>query len=105
MDECKPLMFLWGQTLGFDSQNRQRIPKDHDLEFVSGAPQGRRWYFKEWIDLIHSFRRELLNAPDVVQYCQQRANIKLQSPNTVPFGRFLDLLYYEPGTADQYSKS
>jgi hypothetical protein len=100
---CKPLMFLWGQTLGFDSQNQKKIPKDHDLEFVSGVPRRCQWHFKEWIRLLHGFRRELLNAPDVVHYCRERADTKLQSPNIVPFGRFLDLLYYERGTADQCS--
>jgi hypothetical protein len=82
---CKPLMFIWGQTLPFDSVNRNNM---------SVFPYGSSWYFEWWIDELKDLQKELLKNPAVVAYCKKRALKIFGSDYVIPYGRFLDIYFY-----------
>jgi hypothetical protein len=83
---CKPLMFMWGQTPAFDSKNR-----DNMYLF----PLGNLWYFRWWKEALEDFQKELLRHTDVINYCREKATEIYNSEYVIPYGRFLDIYYYE----------
>jgi len=85
---CKPLMFLWGQTLSFDSQNRKHIPGKF------GAPRYHRWDFAAWKGVLERFQRELNGDAETVKYMEKVSEDKYGTAPIVPYGRFLDILYF-----------
>ena len=91
---CKPLMFLWGQTLAFDSINRMNIRKDDSLRLTDRLESGSRWTYSQWKSVMQDFQRELLQSPEIINHCQSHSRRVFGSDSFVPYGRYLDLYYY-----------
>jgi len=91
---CKPLMFLWGQTLAFDSINRININKDRSLQFTLQLLRRSRWTYSYWKSVMQDFQRELLQKPDIIDYCKSHSCRVFGSNSIIPYGRYLDLYYY-----------
>ena len=91
---CKPLMFIWGQTLAFDSINRINIRKDRSLEIAETPPKDSRWSYSQWETIMRDFQLELLKAPEIIDYCQSRSRQIFGTDFIVPYRRYLDLYYY-----------
>jgi hypothetical protein len=81
---CKPLMFIWGQTLPFDSKNRDNM-------FI---PYGASWDFEWWRQTLEGLQKDLLGNMAVASYCKEKAIQIYNSDYVVPYGRFLDIYYY-----------
>jgi hypothetical protein len=91
---CKPLMFLWGQTLAFDSINRINIKKDSSLQITSPLLSTSRWTYSYWKAIMQDFQRELLQKPDIIDYCKSHSYLVFGSNSIIPYGRYLDIYYY-----------
>jgi len=91
---CKPLMFIWGQTLAFDSINRFNIRKDDALVITKTHLRANRWSYLYWKNLMLEFQRELLKSPEIVDYCKKHSKQVFATDLVVPYGRYLDLYYY-----------
>lgn len=85
----KPLMFLWGQTLVFDSKVRVRVPRSFKVPRYD-----TRWHFKEWSRIMAKFQEDLREQPETVDIFKQVSREKYGSDSTVPYGQFLDLYYW-----------
>jgi hypothetical protein len=83
----KPLMFLWGQTLAFDSIVRTCAP--HTCK----VPQRTRWSLEEWKNVMESFQEGLRRQAEDVGLFIEVSREKYQTDSVVPFGHFLDLYY------------
>lgn len=91
---CKPLMFLWGQTLAFDSKNRTNIRKDASLSLTAPIPRRGRWEFSEWRATMSDFQRLLCGQSAIVTHIQQSAAVAFGSTLVIPYGRYLDIYYF-----------
>lgn len=91
---CKPLMFLWGQTLAFDSINRINIRKDSSLRITNTFPSTSRWTYSCWKAVMQDFQRELLKRPEIVNYCRSHSYLVFGANSIIPYGRYLDIYYY-----------
>ncbi len=91
---CKPLMFLWGQTLAFDSINRRNIQKDTSLQLSNTFSAANRWTFPYWKIVMLDFQKALLQKPEIIKYCQLHSFSLFGSNSIIPYGRYLDLCYY-----------
>lgn len=91
---CKPLMFLWGQTLAFDSVNRENIRRDNSVQFTHSFSTASRWTHQLWKAVMQDFQRELSRRPELIYYCQSYSHSVFGSNSFVPYGRFLDIYYY-----------
>ena len=91
---CKPLMFLWGQTLAFDSINRKNIRNDHSLRLTSTLSTATRWTYSNWKTIMLDFQKELLEKPEIIEYCRQHYFSIFGSNSIIPYGRYLDIYYY-----------
>jgi hypothetical protein len=91
---CKPLMFLWGQTLAFDSKTRKTIRADHSLTLTTSIPRGSRWEFSQWKAIVNDFQRELSSKLEITQFLEQKAIEVFNSNLIVPYGRYLDIYYF-----------
>jgi hypothetical protein len=87
----KPLLFLWGQTLAFDSIVRSNIPR---FGIHSYLITNTRWSFETWVKTMGNFSNLLHNQPDVIDVCRKEAETKYGKDCVVPYGRFLDIYYY-----------
>lgn len=97
---CKPLMLLWGQTLGFDGINRKNLRKDTSFTSCHKVP-GARWNFEQWHSALLYFQNELLNNPDIISFCEIKSEEDgvFGSKYIVPFGRFIDTYYFDKKTS------
>jgi len=91
---CKPLMFIWGQTLAFDSINRINIRNDRSLQLTESPQRSSRWSFSQWKTIMRDFQSELLQSPKVIDYCRSQSLQTFGTDFIVPYGRYLDLYYY-----------
>lgn len=91
---CKPLMFLWGQTLAFDSINRKNIRKDNSLRLSIALSTASRWTYSDWKTVMLDFQKELLQNPQIIEYCQLHSFSVFGSNSIIAYGRYLDLYYY-----------
>jgi len=87
----KPLLFLWGQTLAFDSIVRSNIPR---FGIYSYLIANTRWSFETWVKTMGNFADLLHNQPDAIEVFKKEAEIKYGKDYVVPYGRFLDIYYY-----------
>jgi len=87
----KPLMFLWGQTLAFDSLVRKCVPK------LLGVPDQIRWDFKDWQRVLGMFQQELRRSVGIVDLLNETSLRKYGTDSIVPYGQFLDLYYWIEG--------
>jgi len=87
----KPLMFLWGQTLAFDSIVRTHVPRSYNV------PKCTQWCFDEWKRVIESFQVGLKQQPEDVELLKEVSQEKYGTDSIVPYGQFLDLYYWVEG--------
>jgi len=84
----KHLMFLWGQTLAFDSKVRARIPWPYN------APKGNRWCLEDWKRTIRSFQEDLRRDRETLDAFNRESLRRYGTSFIVPYGRFLDMYYH-----------
>jgi len=89
MPITKPLLFLWGQTLAFDSVVRKNMPR-----FNIGGLMNIRWNFDTWIQIMNKLQKDLSQQPKIVDFFRKTAMEKFRNDLKVPFGQFLDLYYW-----------
>jgi hypothetical protein len=88
----KPLLFLWGQTLAFDSIVRANIPR---FGLCSSLINDTRWDFETWIGIMENLASLLRNKPCAIDAFKKEAEKKYGRDSIVPYGRFLDIYYYQ----------
>ena len=86
---AKPLMFLWGQTLTFDSLVRGFMPPLNVRRIGDN-----RWTFTLWHRAMCSFQDEILNQPEFIELCYKLSKYEFGTDKIVPFGQFIDLYYW-----------
>lgn len=84
----KHLMFLWGQTLAFDSRVRARIPWSYN------APKGNRWCFDDWKRIMKSFQEDLRQDREALNAFRSETLNRFGANPIVPYGRYLDVYYH-----------
>lgn len=89
MATTKPLMFLWGQTLAFDSVVREHIPRFDILGIIDNY-----WSFETWKKVMVRFQEMLKLQPDVVELFKKESSIEYGTDSIVPYGQFIDLYYW-----------
>ncbi len=89
MPTTKPLLFLWGQTLAFDSVVRKNMPR-----FNIGGLMNIRWNFDTWIQIMARLQKDLSQQPKIVDFFRKTSMEKFRNDLNVPFGQFLDLYYW-----------
>jgi len=89
MGTTKPLMFLWGQTLAFDSIVRKRMPR-FDVRGVSGD----YWNLETWKGVMMRFQEGLKRQPEVVVLLKEVSRKEYRTTSIIPYGQFLDLYYW-----------
>jgi len=82
----KHLMFLWGQTLAFDSKVRARIPYN--------APKGNRWCLEDWKRVMRSFQEDLRRDRETLDAFNRESLRRYGTCSIVPHGRFFDIYYH-----------
>lgn len=87
---CKPLLLLWGQTLAFDSKVRKNIDKGFQIPKYSG-----KWILDDWIKGMENISEVLNEAPGFITTIQDESYRKYGKNAPVPYGRFLDIYYFE----------
>lgn len=85
---CKPLIFLWGQTLAFDSRVRANIPPRYHIS------KSNSWSFEMWKRAMKRFQEDLRQEPEVVNSFKDVSRKRYGSDLIVPYGQFLDLYYW-----------
>jgi len=89
MATTKPLMFLWGQTLAFDSVVRKRMPRFH----VSGITNNY-WTLEKWKKVMIRFQDSLKQQPETVDLFKKISSKEYGTDSIVPYGQFIDLYYW-----------
>jgi len=89
MATTKPLMFLWGQTLAFDSVVREFMPR-FDLSGLTDS----NWSFETWKKVMMKFQEMLKQQPDVVGLFKKLSLEEYGTDSIVPYGQFIDLYYW-----------
>jgi len=84
----KHLMFLWGQTLAFDSKVRKHIPSS------CGIPRDFRWNFEDWKRVMQQFKEDLKPRSEIVDAFNKESLKRYGTNSLVPYGRFLDIYYH-----------
>jgi len=85
----KPLMFLWGQTLAFDSNVRAHAPSSFNV-----SKYRMKWSFEDWSKIMLNFQDKLNKQPEEVAIIGQVSHEKFGKYSIVPYGQFLDLYYW-----------
>jgi len=88
---CKPLMFLWGQTLAFDLLVRENVPSKYNV------PKSNQWNFKNWKRVMKTIQRNMKQSSETVDFFKQTSKEKYGTDSIVPYGQFLDLYYWVQG--------
>ena len=89
MATTKPLMFLWGQTLAFDSWVRGFMPK-----FSLSGLTDNKWSFETWKNVMMKFQEMLKQQPDIVELFEKLSLEEYGTDSIVPYGQFIDLYYW-----------
>jgi len=89
MATTKPLMFLWGQTLAFDSRVRKYMPR-------FGIPRlsGDYWSFRTWKKVMQGFQESLKQQPKILNIFRWVSRKEYVTDSIIPYGQFLDLYYW-----------
>jgi len=85
---CKPLIFLWGQTVAFDSRVRAHFPRKYNV------PKRNRWSFEDWKEVMEKIENDLKREPRVIKFFKEVSREKYGTDLYVPYGQFLDLYYW-----------
>jgi len=85
----KSLMLLWGQSIGFDSNNRKNLNSlgISCLKRVS-------WSFNEWYGVMKKLRDLIQSNRELIEYCNRKCKEEFGTDKKVPYGRFLDIYLY-----------
>lgn len=86
----KPLMLIWGQTLAFDSHVRKHLAKNYRIPKYSW-----KWNLDEWIDTMKQLSRYLNTDQRIVELMRKESKARYEQDVIVPYGRFLDIYYWE----------
>lgn len=89
MATTKLLMFLWGQTLAFDSVVRKRMPRFHIFCIT-----GNYWTFEKWKKVMVRFQKSLKQQPEAVDLFKKISSEEYGTASIVPYGEFIDLYYW-----------
>lgn len=89
MATTKPLMFLWGQTLAFDSVVRKRMPRFH----ISGITDNY-WSLEKWKKVMMRIQGSLRRQPEIVDIFRKVSLKEYGTDTSVPYGQFVDLYYW-----------
>ena len=89
MATTKPLMFLWGQTLAFDSVVRGRMPR-----FGISGLSSDYWDFELWRKVMQKFQESLNQQPKVVSVFKEVSQKEYGTEKNIPYGQFTDLYYW-----------
>lgn len=89
MATTKPLMFLWGQTLAFDSVVRRCMPRFSILELGDNY-----WSFGTWKKVMVRFQESLKRQPKALDLFKEVSRKEYGIESLVPYGQFLDLYYW-----------
>jgi len=87
---CKPLLLMWGQTLAFDSKVRKNLPKKYPIDKYSG-----NWNMIEWKSAMTLLSRELKEDKKAIEFMKKTTDEWYGKDTPVPYGRFLDIYYFE----------
>lgn len=87
---CKPLLFLWGQTLAFDSKVRNNLPHKYLVDKYSW-----NWDLDEWMRVMILFSKNLNEDKSAVQFIKKKSEEWYGKDAPVPYGRLLDIYYFE----------
>jgi hypothetical protein len=86
---CKPLMFIWGQTLAFDDIIRKQV-----LDPGYDGFSKNRWTFQLWYKVMINFRDQILENPDFIEISKYICKQNFGTDEIVPYGQFIDLYYW-----------
>jgi len=89
----KPLMLMWGQTPALDSEVRRNLLKDLAIYPKYRFSYGT-WTYEDWKTIMDKFQENLQEKAAVVDYFKRETLRIFGSNLIIPFGRFLDILYY-----------
>jgi hypothetical protein len=89
----KPFMFLWGQTLAFDSIVRSYVPRSLNVS------KGHNWVFDKWKSSMRNIQKFLKQQPEVIELFKKVSREKYGTDHFVPYGQFMDLYYWVEGKA------
>ncbi len=96
---CKPLMFLWGQTLAFDKLVKKNLPDPGYAGFSNN-----KWTFDLWYNVMKDYQRRILDLPDFVELSKIICRKNFGTEKFVPYGQFVDLNYWV-AAKDKQAKS
>ena len=85
---CKPLMFLCGQTLAYDSRVRENVPSQY------GISKSWQWTFEDWKMSMEKFQQNLKKSSKIIDLLDELSREKFGTDSTVPYGQFLDYYYW-----------
>lgn len=87
---CKPLLFLWGQTLAFDSRVRGNLPERYEIDKNS-----RSWDVDEWMRIMKLISEDLKRDKKAIKFIEEKSAEWYGKEAIVPYGRLLDIYYFE----------
>jgi hypothetical protein len=93
MATTKQLMFLWGQTLAFDTLIRKMMPSSK-YAYIRAQGKENRWAFSMWYNVMSEFQERVLEMPDFIELGYKISSDEFGSDKIVPFGQFVDLYYW-----------
>ena len=86
---CKPLLLMWGQTLGFDTKVRKHCSQSY------GVPRySHRWNLELWLSVMEEFSGYLNENVGCVEAIKAESERRYGANFLVPYGRFLDIFYW-----------
>jgi len=88
MSVCKLFMFIWGQTLAFDSQIRENIP------FAFGDNHAYAYTLEKWQNIMGKYSDYLNSRRDIKESFDNLALQEYGNDKIVPYGRFFDFWYW-----------
>ncbi len=94
----KPLMFLWGQTLAFDSNVRDVIPLS---DIRKAELRATKWNFKTWWKAVAGASEFLKQNSAIIDLSKKISIEKYRTGSIVPYGRFLDIYYWIGGSPQE----
>lgn len=87
---CKPLLFLWGQTLAFDSKVRKNLQHKYLIDKYSWT-----WNLDEWMRVMTRISKDLKQDPEAIKFIEDTSADWYGKDAIVPYGRLLDIYYFE----------
>jgi len=86
----KPLLLIWGQTPAFDSFVRKHIPTDYNIPKYSC-----KWNLDAWTRIMKQFSMRLSGNEVTIKHLNEESKKLYGEKTVVPYGRFLDIYYWE----------